>query len=187
MMITAAGVLPYARDPKTNNVFFLLCRERYSPGWADSGKWSDFGGHRESPHETSLQIAAREFYEESLGILCDNLQATELLLQEETTHRNLVPLNSHQRIFEMFAVPIEYDENLPRIFKRVIQFLRFCHPNPEKWLEKTEIRWFSIQDVNRILYGTPDFDGTHNLRAGFAQSLYRMAQMVDFSGLAKIN
>lgn len=45
----------------------VMGREQYVPGWRGSSKWSDFGGQL-SKGETHAAAAAREFYEETLGV-----------------------------------------------------------------------------------------------------------------------
>jgi len=48
----------------------VLGREQYSPGWRGSHKWSEFGGQC-AEGETVEATAAREFFEETLGVFGD--------------------------------------------------------------------------------------------------------------------
>ena len=60
---TGAGVLCFAR--RDGEPWLLLGRERQTPGWRQgSEKWSSFSGKVEV-HESALEGAAREFFEES--------------------------------------------------------------------------------------------------------------------------
>lgn len=64
-----AGLLCFALDPETHNVYLALGREaRYDDVTFDRGVWCDFGGHVE-PEETVEEAAVREFCEESLCVL----------------------------------------------------------------------------------------------------------------------
>lgn len=62
----SAGVLPYAVDEQ-GGVWVLLGQERHQPGWKDSLKWSLFSGRRVAG-ESTIEAAAREFEEETLGV-----------------------------------------------------------------------------------------------------------------------
>jgi len=65
--IVGAGVLPIHIDAH-NNITMLLGKERYILNWRSSLKWSGFEGGRK-PNETVENAAAREFFEESLGVI----------------------------------------------------------------------------------------------------------------------
>lgn len=64
----SAGVLVYMSDGKRTRV--VLGREQYTQNWKGSLKWSDFGG-RAKEGETPETTAAREFFEETLGVFGD--------------------------------------------------------------------------------------------------------------------
>ena len=70
-----ASVLPYMVDPTFKEPYFILGRERRTGRWREcSESWSDFGGRRSwgsgtPPDEDATGCAAREFWEESLGLL----------------------------------------------------------------------------------------------------------------------
>lgn len=66
--IVGAALLPFARCPRTGICFFLLAREREFPAWHGANLWTHFGGTRRRS-ETPEQCAAREFIEESLGMV----------------------------------------------------------------------------------------------------------------------
>ncbi len=67
-VVLSAGVLCYACLEDTQDVYFLLGRERCSSERnSGSNRWSYFGG-RVKPGETELECASREFVEESLGL-----------------------------------------------------------------------------------------------------------------------
>lgn len=64
----SAGILVYMSDGKRTRV--VLGREQYAHNWKGSLKWSDFGG-RTKEGEDAVATAAREFYEETLGVFGD--------------------------------------------------------------------------------------------------------------------
>lgn len=66
--IIGAALLPFARCPRTGICFFLLAREREFPTWHGANLWTHFGGTRRRS-ESAEQCAAREFIEESLGMV----------------------------------------------------------------------------------------------------------------------
>lgn len=68
--IVGAGILPFCRDP-AGSIQFGLAKERYIAHWRGSDKWSGFEGGRKRS-EPVEETAAREFVEESMGILVDH-------------------------------------------------------------------------------------------------------------------
>lgn len=146
-----AGVLPYAVHPGDGRVYFLLGREQYIRGWNASESYSDFGGGRE-PGETTRDTAAREAYEESMGIL----GTTEQIRKRVERYR-------HQRIVlpdgagAVYLVPYRYFDTTDH-FARIVRYLKPCMtatckgelklPScPSGHLEKTEIRWVSADEL----------------------------------------
>lgn len=67
--LMSAGVICYCVAPGTNQVYFLLGKEQKSVQYMDnSHRWCSFeGGPKE--HESPVYTAAREFVEETMGIV----------------------------------------------------------------------------------------------------------------------
>lgn len=65
--VIGAGIIPVSIDDE-NTVRLLLGKERYISHWRGSLKWSGFEGGRKAG-ETIEQTAAREFMEESMGVV----------------------------------------------------------------------------------------------------------------------
>lgn len=65
----SAGVLAYMVSPE-GEVRLVLAREQYTKRWGGALKWSEFGG-RPKAGEAPLATAAREAFEESLGVFGD--------------------------------------------------------------------------------------------------------------------
>lgn len=78
-MDVSAGILCYAMPPSSDEIYFLLARNQPTKsvdaeiaGGQGSRKkrhWSDFAGKTEGD-ETPERTAAREFYEEGMGLVC---------------------------------------------------------------------------------------------------------------------
>ena len=65
-----AGIIPFSISDKHENVYWLLGKERDMPGWAQgSCRWSDFGGSSHYMDEDEAHTAAREYFEETLGVV----------------------------------------------------------------------------------------------------------------------
>lgn len=67
--LVGGSMLTFSIDPQWGNMYFWLGKERRNSRWPEGSEtWSDFGGR---PHELegSHDIAAREFVEESCGML----------------------------------------------------------------------------------------------------------------------
>jgi hypothetical protein len=81
-----AGVLCYAVPPGSNEVFFLLGKESSECRPFIRKCWCDFGGKIEEG-ETEQEAASREFFEESMGLVC-----TEQC--DDCFDSNLAPIHS---------------------------------------------------------------------------------------------
>ena len=66
--LLGAGVLPFTVDPD-GRLLFLLGREHYVQGWRGSDNWSAFEGGTKTVDANVYATAAREYMEESLGVL----------------------------------------------------------------------------------------------------------------------
>jgi len=65
--VIGASILPFSVDPWYHGIYFLLAKER-SGTWRGSNKWDDFGG-KANDNEDPCDVAAREFQEESCGVI----------------------------------------------------------------------------------------------------------------------
>ena len=114
--VTGAGVQPVAFYK--DKTYFLLGQERYDKGWADSNKYSSFGGKREKG-ESILDAAVREGYEEGMGFLGTE---TDLRKQLQTDLIGTVEEYGHRT----YIYEIAYDPNLPKQFTDVYQYTQRC-------------------------------------------------------------
>ena len=135
--VVAAGVLPYDVDHG-----FLLGRE------TSDGLFSGFAGFREAG-ESPRTCAAREFFEETMGILMDEADAEDVLVDAEYFE---FPTSSPDRIFRLYMLEIPHDPAIaPEFRKRYAQLLRL-KADP-KFLEKDEVRWVMPKTMRRAIAG----------------------------------
>ena len=132
-----AGVLPISTHNDT--IYFLLGREIYVEGWNDSNKWSEFGGKIES--HNIVYEAARELYEESMGIF-GTIQDTIY---------NLIPVDIPHAM-GYFLLWVNYDPMLPMYYNNIYKYLTSCKQTcPEGYMEKSEIQWFSLNQLKYLI------------------------------------
>lgn len=138
--MVASSILPVAFHK--GKLYFLFGKENEMKN--SSSGFSDFGGGVEKG-ESIMETAFREGSEELCGFLGNSLAIKKLLKNGTYT---LTHNDYHVHIFLM-----EYDINLPIYFTNNHRFLweRMDKNilNNSKYFEKQEIRWFSIEDMNR--------------------------------------
>ena len=128
-----------------NKVYFLFGKERdmdENPGWSDFGGGTDKG-------ETLFQTAIREGSEELTGFLGDKSEI-KLLLKKYGTYN--IDYKSHgHTTYRCHIFPMVYDEKLPFYYNNNQQFLqKKLDPkiiSDTKIFEKTQIKWFSFEDI----------------------------------------
>ena len=139
-----AGVLPIMINTN-GKISVILGRERTVPNWKGSQKWSGFEGGRKFP-ESVEETAAREFYEESMGIVAvdssgDNVYDAVLRVLRSKQyvtrialciHKEKPPLvastavaSSNDKYHVTYVVQVPYQADLPERFadlrKRLVQ------------------------------------------------------------------
>lgn len=80
--VIGACIMPFCIDPVWGRMYFLLGKERYTSNWVRSSElWSCFGGRPANRGEAVEHVAAREFLEETCGMVkffeSDTLPRTE--------------------------------------------------------------------------------------------------------------
>ena len=135
--VVAAGVLPY--DAQRG---FLLGRE------TSDGSFSGFAGFREAD-ESPRTCAAREFFEETMGILMDQADAEDVLEGAEYFE---FPASSPGQIFRLYVLEIPYDPAIASEFKKRYAQLSRLRADP-KFLEKDEVRWVMPKTMRRAIAG----------------------------------
>lgn len=165
--IRYTGVQPIAWDVETPNIDgrdrlkFLLGREHPEIGWEDSNKWSDFGG-RPHPMDNLLDNAAREAWEESMGLLGSMEEIREAVKKSGKIVRIYAAPNVQTGV--VFLMPIPYQPDLPHLFARVYDYFKRCTVKSERgfdyipsclegFYEKTEIQWFTARQLFNAVNG----------------------------------
>ena len=144
-----AGILPCAYD--RGKLYILLGQER------KNGLWCDFGGSPERG-ETVLETAIREGMEELNGFFGTK---DELLSQVKNTQLQMI--NNPVDKYTSILFKIKYDPKLPKYFNYNNHFIEenilpcinspaFGHirPHHSGLFEKTQIRWFNIQEIENL-------------------------------------
>jgi predicted NUDIX family NTP pyrophosphohydrolase len=131
-----AGILCYAIEPKTQNIYFLLGKESYD------GTWSDFAGGPKHG-ERKIETAIREFSEETMGMVIP----VEELIRDLDHELYTFLLDADNRVTYVKQIPFEPDLPLRFANHRMRNFADL----PKELLEKSEIGWFSINRLNTLL------------------------------------
>lgn len=137
MVVFAAGVLPYAQVEGVT--WFLIGREVYGRA---QNTWADFGGSRHSKSENIATCAAREFTEETLGLLMLKAEARQKLgpfIDVKTS-------SSGRGYYRMYLMPIDYDPKLPGRYSTTYAYLRGIKAM-KPHLEKKELMWIRAEDL----------------------------------------
>ena len=128
-------------------VYFLFGKERdidENPGWSDFGGGTDNG-------ETFIQTAIREGGEELTGFLGSDCDIRKMLNKYGTY--NIDYKSEGYSTYRCHIFPMEYDHLLPHYYNNNQRFLK-KHLDPKiirdtKIFEKTEIKWFSFDDIKK--------------------------------------
>jgi predicted NUDIX family NTP pyrophosphohydrolase len=148
--IVAAGVLPCARTPG-GKLMFLLGQEGCAHGlWKDAGAWDAFGGRRDLYEDaTPRHTAAREFYEETGGVVCSREYMLEQLLSGNyLTCYDTRSKNCAHKFYRTYVIMVPF-RDYPDRFADVYAYLR--SRRLEGVLEKRQMRWFSADQVRESL------------------------------------
>lgn len=130
-----------------NKVYLLFGKERdidENPGW------SDFGGGTEKG-ESFIETACREGSEELTGFLGDINNIKQLLNKFGTLN---IDYNSQgHTTYRCHIFPMIYDDLLPRYYNNNQRFLQQkLDPkviSDTKIFEKTQIKWFSLDEIKK--------------------------------------
>lgn len=130
-----------------NKIYFLFGKERVID---ENQGWSDFGGGTDKG-ETFLQTAIREGGEELTGFLGSDNNLKQLLTKYGTYN---IDYNSEGHLtYRCHIFPMVYDDKLPYYYNNNQKFLQ-KNLDPKiikntKIFEKTQIKWFSFDDIKK--------------------------------------
>jgi len=132
----AAGVLPIAwRD---GQAFFLVGRD------SRDDTWSDFAGKCEKCDRDIESTAAREFWEESYGVLMD----AKTMRARLTPHTSIQLLGRTQNLhpYHCFVTEVPFVMHLRDAFHKHLAFLRQRTVH-RMYLEKTDIVYVTYEEL----------------------------------------
>lgn len=138
-----AGVLPYAYD-REGRIHLLIAREAFG---RDKGKWSSFaGGIDAKDRSMPIQTAAREAYEESMGLLGPRETLVEAL---ERSAIKIQVENGVQYLLQIQLMPLlsESFQGVRAMFRAVNGTTTTDGYSP--FLEKDEIAWIALDRIRR--------------------------------------
>ena len=161
-MMKFAGILPFARDAE-GSLFVLLGREAFG---ADKGLWSGFAGRYDSPDESPLDVASREGFEESMGLL-----GTPAYLKRQLKRRSTTPVPVHLGMH--YLLPIAFDAALPFRYDGIRGMYKNVGVNFKSYsknIEKDRVRWmpFLRKDFARVV----------PLRTGFVKDIAKLQSIL---------
>lgn len=130
-------------------ILFLFGKERNideNPGW------SDFGGGTDN-NESFIETASREGAEEITGFLGEKNDIKKLLKKNGTFNIDYVDPSGKYGTYRCHICPVDYDEYLSKYYNNNQRFLQ-KHLDKKiirdmKIFEKTEIKWFSFEEIRR--------------------------------------
>jgi 8-oxo-dGTP pyrophosphatase MutT (NUDIX family) len=138
-----ASILPVTIH--NGKVLLLFGKERNidsNPGWSDFGGGTDKG-------ETFMETAAREGSEELTGFIGSPSDIRRLLNKYGTIHVDYQ--SKGYNTYRCHVFPMAYDEGLPHYYNNNQNFLqKRLDPSiirDSKLFEKTQIRWFDINEL----------------------------------------
>lgn len=135
----SAGVLPFVIAD--GQVFVLLGVD------ASFGQFSDFGGRvavedRHNPQCT----AAREFCEETLGVVSD-YQTILFQIQQLSDDMCIISKTLCQYEYRMYLLRIAYNKDITVLYEKSARFLKHFRLMRRKFCEKSSLRWASLDSV----------------------------------------
>lgn len=179
-----AGVIPFAKRLEDGAVVVLLGREAFGK---DRGTWSGFGGGAEQgehgqPHDT----AAREAFEESMGLLGTRLSIWRQLGELAPSHvvsKEFDMRGSRRRAStHHFLLNIPYWEDFPRAFAGTRDAMMLhkgfrgstVPRDSGHCLEKDAVAWFPMKELIAAEGG----DGPVRFRYGFRRDMVTIASRI---------
>ena len=167
----SAGILPYTFD-QHGKCFFLLGKD-------NENDWSDFGGRCEfKDRYEPLNTATREFYEETLGSV---VSVSECIAKLSTNPVKIVSKTLNGSPYYMYLMYID-NLNYTDTFHKTSQFLKYQFDPIEvnKIIEKTTIRWVSMDTLMFCIENEQRHDNPIRLRGVFYNTLLNCRDQLQF-------
>lgn len=191
MNVLCSGVVVYALNPSDRELYILLGKERGCKQWPKlKNKWSHFSGVPDKGDVDKFHTAAREFYEETAGVVI--CPGTTIYLSDEeaiTKMADVLRSNSEIEIVNTvyshkymqviglrscFPIKIPYDDKIPNYFQDKLMSMEL----DDKYTEKKELKWIPLKEVVKYLY-EKNVKHDVKLRRGFIPTLKYFIKYVD--------
>ncbi len=179
MIVQGAGILFYVKSQQ--GPLFLIGQECANGRYREADAWSELGGKR-SKNETPEMTAAREAWEESLGLVGTYEELLERLQSGESRFKFDCEVNPgvFYRVFLLELVPYC---DVPACYTNVLHYLRTSgYPVRSRWIEKRQLRWVSL----RILRDSCQQRDEKYSQALRLRSRFRIGIEPHFDALAQI-
>lgn len=133
----SAGILIYAKH--NSRIKFLLGRD------SKYFTWSDFGGKNDSiDNKCNKRTAAREFYEESCGVI-QGISETLHMLEDKIPYICKSYMNHD---YFMYVLEIEYDDSIIQKFDKIRRMLNYTKIS-YRFAEKDILQWMDIDEIKK--------------------------------------
>ena len=139
--VKAAGVLPYTfitTPSGRKKLYFLI-------GTDKSNKVSDFGGKMEKG-EDIFDTAAREYYEESSGLL-GNLHVIKKQMKSDAMRTTFIIC----KCYKIYLLKIDYVAELPKLYDE-IKKKSVGSKFPSGFFEMGKFKWMSATKLLKIMF-----------------------------------
>ena len=159
-------------------LLFLLGKEHEDDYWDDGGKWSSMGGKPEKG-EMLIDSAAREVYEEGMGVFGNEAEIKEKLRNCEhiytETPRDYYG-NTGNKSSITFLLPIYYDSNLPTIWKSVYQYIEKGFSRTPARISDEDESWEEARKGKKKGYNRVQYFNGANQRKSAGGNLHLKAE-----------
>lgn len=130
-------------------IYFLFGKER---DYDENPGWSDFGGGTDN-NESFVETASREGAEEITGFLGEKNNIKKMMRRYGTFNIDHEDPSGKYGTYRCHICPIKYDEYLTTYYNNNQRFLQ-KHLSKKiirdmKIFEKTEIKWFSFEELKK--------------------------------------
>jgi len=145
-----AGFLPTTLH--NGQLYFLFGKENI---YATTPGYADFGGGADN-NETFFDTAIREFTEETTGLFGNKTQLKKYVKQFGTFSIDYQPKSKKYTTYRTYILPIHYNPYIVEFYNNNHAFLKEKLPTKlyknAKYLEKSELKWFSLNDIKKNDY-----------------------------------
>ncbi len=173
-IVRSVGVTPYFTTDD-EEIYYLLGKEAFAPGYTNSNKWGNFSGRPTSNYlmgniESAYNDALSEFYEESLGLfgsketLKERIPINEFVISDNSAYTFMMELNEKDGL-DYLSKTYTNVYNMLHAHGKWIKEKKF-EPSLNKWftydkyaidcpglkdiLEKKEIKFFTFKNGQLI-------------------------------------